>query len=107
MNAPIRCDYHRVDNYLMTRGARVSITSEDRVDPLLRATTAGFPQVVRMLLRHGTDLDGYDILNRTALHLAVSLGHIEIVHILLKHRAKLDIEDAHGKWLKTERKRDR
>ena len=53
------------------------------------AATSGMPDVARLLLERGlvTDVNAtLDWLRRTALHLAATWGHVDVVEVLLAHR---------------------
>jgi len=49
-----------------------------------------------LLIRYGADPDALTVRLGTPLYLAVSRGHPEVVALLLKYRARLDIRDKNG-----------
>ncbi|MCK4319722.1 ankyrin repeat domain-containing protein [Candidatus Micrarchaeota archaeon] len=53
--------------------------------------------VVRMLIRKGADVDGFDREPATNLIYAIKGGHIEIAKILIRNGAEVDVKDANGK----------
>jgi ankyrin repeat protein len=48
---------------------------------------------VRLLLRHGADVEAQDESHSTPLHMASSLGIPEIVQLLIEHGSDVNIED--------------
>ena len=64
--------------------------------PLHGALRNGIPLIARMLLEHGANPNAPDNLDRTALHLASSLGQIADIKLLLEHGANVDVRDKDG-----------
>ncbi len=61
-----------------------------------------YPQIVRLLLEHGTNPNALDNKRRTPLHLVSSLGlvlslRLKAACILLAHGAEVDVEDEEGR----------
>ena len=52
------------------------------VVPLIKAASANFPDVARVLLKHGADMDAVDRLDRTAWMYASMAGREEIAALL-------------------------
>ncbi|KAI0027854.1 ankyrin repeat-containing domain protein, partial [Vararia minispora EC-137] len=50
---------------------------------LLAAACGGSPDNVRFLIDHGADIEGHDQFGQTALQMASSCGHLEVVQLLL------------------------
>lgn len=65
---------------------RRSQTSKART-PLQEASRKGWMEGVKLLLDLGADVDACEEGDITALHIAARLGHTDVVHMLLKHRA--------------------
>lgn len=66
--------------------------------PLHRAAECGSPDVVRLLLDRGADINARDELNGvTPLHLAAEHGRVDIVKVLIRHGADVTIQNRKGK----------
>jgi ankyrin repeat protein len=55
------------------------------------------PDVARLLLEHGVDVNGRSYDGSTPLHAAAESGDIEVVHVLLEHGANIGAEDNNGR----------
>ena len=55
------------------------------------------PDVARLLLEHGADVNARINRGSTTLHVAASYGRVEVVRVLLEHGANLDAEDNKGR----------
>jgi ankyrin repeat protein len=64
------------------------VTNNDGWTPLIKATSAGYTDVVRVLLQRGADMDVVDKLDRTAGMYASLAGHEEIAALFKEARAK-------------------
>ena len=71
-----------------TRGADVNVKNSDGWTPLIKAASANLPDVARVLLKHGADLDVADRLDRTAWMYASMSGREEIAALLNEAKAK-------------------
>ncbi|CAI7139209.1 BBT_collapsed_G0022630.mRNA.1.CDS.1 [Saccharomyces cerevisiae] len=61
------------------------------------AKIGGDPQLIQLLIRYGADPNEIDGFNKwTPIFYAVRSGHSEVITELLKHNARLDIEDDNG-----------
>jgi 26S proteasome non-ATPase regulatory subunit 10 len=60
--------------------------------PLYHATSAGFNNIVKALLKHNLEVDFKDSHGRTPLWIAASNGEEEIVKVLLQNRASPSVE---------------
>lgn len=60
------------------------------------ATKRGDVQIVLELLGRGIDVDTRDRYGQTALMLAAHAGHREVVEILIRHRANLNVTAKFG-----------
>ncbi|KAI0186162.1 hypothetical protein EV127DRAFT_188087 [Xylaria flabelliformis] len=66
--------------------------------PIYLAAKFGHLQICKMLLERGADTKIPETQNgRTALHVAVVAGNIDIVHLLVSQGRHLDNPDAHGR----------
>jgi ankyrin repeat protein len=66
--------------------------------PLYKAVKEGNVGKVRRLLAHGADPNICDAHHLTLLHQAAYLGEREIVELLLKHGAKVDLDNGGKGW---------
>jgi hypothetical protein len=55
------------------------------------------PNVARLLLEHGADVDALTDDGLTPLHMAVESGRVEVARVLLEHGANVGAEDNEGK----------
>ena len=78
--------------------------------PLHTASEYGYPDVARLLLEHGTEINARDKHSSTPLHLviqnqddkagrcsALKEGRSEVVRLLIEHGADVRVEDNKGK----------
>lgn len=93
-------DAHRhkhadVVKYLRSQGAKFGSTSQ--VTNFITAASEGDKEEVRAFLNFGSlDVNQGDYDNRTALHLAVCSGKLEIVKMLCEAGANVNVEDRWG-----------
>ena len=69
-----------------------------RTDELL--TTAAFRgdvERVRQMLAHGASSSARSDLKTTALHWAISMGHVEVAELLVEHGADVNAKNMNGK----------
>lgn len=64
--------------------------------PLTRAWTFCLPQMARMLLKRGCDVNSTSSAGNTALHVAVMRSRLECIMVLLTHGASADARGEHG-----------
>lgn len=76
---------------LVVIGATLPGQSRDIRSPLHWAARHGLVDIASELLENGADIDGTDILGRTALHLAVR--HPGMVSFLVSEGASLEVRD--------------
>uniref|UniRef100_A0A182STM1 ANK_REP_REGION domain-containing protein n=1 Tax=Anopheles maculatus TaxID=74869 RepID=A0A182STM1_9DIPT len=65
--------------------------------PLQIAACKGFPDVVKLLLGHGANVQLRDVNGNSALHFAVECGCIKTVRLLLRHGANVGLKNSLGK----------
>lgn len=65
-------------------------------DDFLSAAGAGRPKAVLKYIQDGNDINKQDEYKRTALQKAALYGEIEIIDILVQHKAKLNLSDKLG-----------
>jgi ankyrin repeat protein len=88
-----------VARLLISRGAKIDPVDASGDTPLLVAAEAGKPRLVQLLLENGADVTTRRHTGGagpTALHLAVENGREEVVKVLLKFYAPLDVADGSG-----------
>ena len=61
--------------------------------PLIYAAEAGFKGIVKELLQADADVNAIDVFDWTALLVAVDKGQSEVVEILLKAGANLEVDE--------------
>eukprot|EP01134_Creolimax_fragrantissima_P002953 CFRG2953T1 len=64
---------------------------------LIRAALSGFHEIVEFLIAAGADVNATNFERSTALHYAVVENDYRLAYTLLKHKARIDIEDFEGK----------
>lgn len=64
--------------------------------PLTRAWTSCLPQMARMLLKRGCDVNSTSSAGNTALHVAVMRSRLDCIMVLLTHGASAEARGEHG-----------
>jgi ankyrin repeat protein len=59
--------------------------------------TQSLPDVARLLVEHGIDVNGRSDDGRTPLHAAAGYGNVEVIRVLLEHDANIGAEDTEGR----------
>jgi ankyrin repeat protein len=77
-------------------GAQAPPTSRQVNEAFLFACSYGRVPVIAILLERGADLSAHTRDGQTGLHCAVIGGHLDVVELLLQHRAPLEVENAYG-----------
>jgi outer membrane protein assembly factor BamB len=67
--------------------------ADDLGEELRRAAKAGDAAAVEALLSRGADVNAKTPYGATALSFAADKGHAEVVRVLLKHKAAVDVQD--------------
>ena len=68
-----------------------------RTQPIPHNIRQLFPDVARLLLEHGADLNARNNFGETPLYQAVANGTAEVVRVLLEHGANVGVENNKGK----------
>jgi ankyrin repeat protein len=79
---------------LVERGANVNVQNKDSCTPLHEASWHnGHPDLVLLLLEHGANLETRNKGLSTPLQLAVKKGHLAVARLLVKHDAKVNVQN--------------
>jgi ankyrin repeat protein len=92
--------------YLIEKGADVNLCSDEKENPRTPLHAAGGawrysnaildPEIVKMLLDHGANVNAIDQHQRTPLHYAAMAGNEDIIRMFLKAGARYDLKDKFG-----------
>lgn len=74
--------------FLVRKGADVNRLSDDQT-PLIYAVLNRNTKILKLLLRTGADANGQNVVRRTALHAAASIGDVAAAKLLVSHGAKV------------------
>ena len=87
-----------IGEFLLSRGARINQVSDDGTTPLiyLCSRLKAEPELVRLYLRSGAQINARNEAGRTALHGAVRRGHEKVVGILLEAGADKTLKNKKG-----------
>ena len=93
-------DHVEVAELLIELGANVDLRGRTGETILLKALSQ--PQhhivdIVKFLLKHGSDVNARDGTLRSSLHLAESQGELEVAQMLVNHDADVNSRDSNGK----------
>lgn len=84
--------------HLMTEGNDPNESYNDNESTMLHyASLNGRPQIVKLLLYAGADVNRANKRSRTALHEAATTGHAEVVEILLENKADVMAKNKYGR----------
>jgi ankyrin repeat protein len=86
---------------LLNARIRARIRGDDSIDiALCQAAALGHDDFVELVLRYGADVDAHAYHDypkfrgsATALFIAAHAGHVSVIKVLLKHKARLDVGD--------------
>jgi ankyrin repeat protein len=97
------CSYQQDNSYiassLLDHGAEIEAVNDDLRTPLMVACEYGRPNMTRLLVSRGAQVNKIDKYGRTAMILAILDGYntIEILQILLDAGAEINIRDEDGR----------
>ena len=63
---------------------------------LIVASRVGLPEVVRVLLEHGADIESRDTFGWSPLEMASTVGHVEVIRVLLAYGIDVNSRDSKG-----------
>jgi hypothetical protein len=86
----------RIANFLVEHGAQTHVRGDPPLCHSIRLSDDARVDAVCFLLRHGARVNAADANLRTPLHVAASLGRLEVARTLLKHGADIDLRDDEG-----------
>jgi outer membrane protein assembly factor BamB len=69
------------------------VQAQDPKEDLWSGARKGDPKAVAALLAKGVDVNAQTPYGATALHFAADKGHLEVVRLLLQHKAKANLKD--------------
>lgn len=88
----------RVLKELLDLGANCNIETDDHWTPLQIASYQGHKDCLDLLVNHPfIQINKMTAERGTGLHLACTMGHAEIVELLLQYKASIKLEDPYGK----------
>ena len=76
-------------------GADINLSDKDLQQPLYEVCLEGSAEGAGILLDHGADIEHADVMGTTALHIAASYGHLEVIKLLVERKACLIKRDKH------------
>ncbi|XP_006023682.1 ankyrin repeat, SAM and basic leucine zipper domain-containing protein 1 isoform X2 [Alligator sinensis] len=82
---------------LLSRNANPSVACRKKMSPLMYAAREGHPQVVALLVAHGSQINGQDENGYTALMWAARQGHKRVIFKLLELGADKSLQTKDGK----------
>ena len=82
---------------LLAAGVDTSLRcGDEKLSALHLAAEAGYPEVLKVLIDHGVEMNATDGIGRTALHRAAYFNKAEAVDILCQARENIEAEDSWG-----------
>lgn len=86
--------------WMLNDGADVNIVAYNGWTPLLRAASVNSsPDIARLLIHHGAEIDALDKKNKNALLIATINGNVPFVKVLLENGANFRFKNNFGKTL--------
>jgi ankyrin repeat protein len=98
LNTASSQEYGEIVEIMVDAGIALKIEENKQISPslLLAASLNGKIKLVKILLRHGADINVSDEAGRTPLMLSAKMGHKEVVGHLLQKNAEIDRKDKQG-----------
>lgn len=103
LNSAINKGRHQIASLLINHGADIKtvnvkhINGDVNVSPLMILLPTGNPEIIKLILDSGADVNERTIFDATPLIQATMLGHIQIVKLLLQYSVDIDAQDRFGK----------
>lgn len=88
-SSPLRYTYQ----FLRAPSATLLTSHTELNQALIKAAKHDDPKAIRVLLERGADVDAKDSNDGTALHMAVSKGHVKTTKLLLSHAADINAKN--------------
>ncbi|CZR67992.1 uncharacterized protein PAC_17891 [Phialocephala subalpina] len=89
--------HEAIARLLLERGADIEAAGDDGEKPLYIAAATGNFAIARVLLQFNASAESFNVRKQlSALHRAVEQGHEEIVNLLLRHGADVDLQNSNG-----------
>jgi ankyrin repeat protein len=93
------CGNHDIATFLITEhlqdiNARALMAFRREITPLQVASREGFVELVRILLKHGADIEARDTDDLCPLVQAMSKDHVELTRVLLELGANVNAQDS-------------
>ncbi|OON21775.1 ankyrin repeat protein [Opisthorchis viverrini] len=87
----------RIVELLLKHGADPNFTGKKvECTPLMEAASAGYTDIVRLLLEYGACVSQESNTGNTALHYAATAGHLECVCLLLQYNSPMEVQNETG-----------
>lgn len=81
---------------MLDRKVNVNVTTEDGLTGLMLASHKGYPNIVKLLIRHNADVNIVDNVGYNALIFAASEGKIDIAKMLIKANINVNAKNSYG-----------
>jgi hypothetical protein len=78
---------------LIRKGAEIDMSNDSSCTPLHAAVTRFYPQIFKILLENGADLNYQNMLGKTAIYHACEYGRIDSIYMVLYYGADATITD--------------
>lgn len=79
---------------LYAHGVQLNVKTNDALTPLHMAHSS---TVADFLIQNGLDVNATDVYGQTPLHYAAENGLLDVVKLLIAHKARVDVQDKAGK----------
>ncbi|WP_288550480.1 ankyrin repeat domain-containing protein [Brachyspira pilosicoli] len=81
---------------MLDRKVNVNVTTEDGLTGLMLASHKGYPNIVKLLIRHNADVNIVDNVGYNALIFAASEGRNDIAKMLIKAKININAKNSYG-----------